>query len=133
MIEMNDNTYILGLWYSNDPRTGNNWLCFIERDDSPDGDWKGVYRFRYKRDEKIFNSKDEKSWMTIEGRKNKSIPKMTEDQMIEYMDKFQLQLSGGYPDMDKMIVRDGLKDFLEKAKEKDWMNLRVEEIEKEKK
>lgn len=128
MIEFDNKTYILGFWYSNDPQTNNNWLCCIVRDDASDGDWKGWYRFRYKKDEKIFDSDDEKSWVMLNGRKDKNMQKKTEDEITGFMFDMQSAILLMYSQPDYLIIKGGISDLMEKAKTKDWMNIKFIEI-----
>jgi len=51
---------IYGLWFIEIPEHGQDWLGSIKRND--DGTYTMNYRHRYYKDDKIFDSEDEKSW-----------------------------------------------------------------------
>ena len=125
-IELDENIYIVGMWFSSDPISGNDWLATIIRDPDHPTRYKGSYRFRYIKDDKIFDSEDEKSWTDFTCEDN--IP---ETQIIEGMAYLQEAISAGYPDMDKIIVQDGIDKFFELAEGKPWMNIKQEKPEEE--
>lgn len=116
MIEFNEQSYIIGIWYSSDPITGNNWLASAMRDPENPDCYKGSYRFRYVKDNKIFDSQDEKRWMNFKCEKN-----LSEDEIIEIMEKLQNEIEEGYPDKDKIIVQGDLKKLMNLSKDKNWM------------
>lgn len=125
MIELLQDDYIVGFWYSNCPKTENNWLCCVKRNRENKMRYEGTYRFRYKRDDKVFDSSDEKSWMSFESKEDQ-----TEQEMIASIDEIQKNMRFLYPDMDFLLVQGDLALFMEKSKTKDWMHIKQVEIEK---
>ena len=118
MIELDEKDYILGFWFAECPRTGNNHLSYVKADPDKKGFWVGAARIRKKVDDKIWNSKDEKRWMSFSSKEASS-----DEEQIKIMDRMQDQLSIIFPRIDKLIVCGDLKLFLEKAKTKEWMNI----------
>ena len=57
-MEMLPEDYILGVWFACN-KEGNDYMMTICKRNN---EWLGEYRFRYRRDEKIFNSKDIKNF-----------------------------------------------------------------------
>lgn len=85
------------------------------------GKWKGDYRFRYKKDDKIFGSDDKKSWYSINPKLDgESEP---DDEMEKILDGFQQHIRMMYPDADKLIIKGGLPELLVKCKTKGWMHI----------
>lgn len=64
MIELNENTHCLGIWFLDVPSEGFNVLATVTK--QPGESYKGLVRFRYKRDDKAFDSADEKSGYIID-------------------------------------------------------------------
>lgn len=52
-------------WYVDIPAPRGNWIAAI--DEAPGGGFTAQYRFRWYRDDKDFDSADEKNWWTIKG------------------------------------------------------------------
>jgi hypothetical protein len=127
-IEIDKDSYIVGMWFSNDPESNNDWLgCVIRHPDNPK-QFKGWSRFRYVKYTSIFDSKDEKSWTTLT-----SAEGATEESMIRSMESVQKLLEPGYPDKDCMMVHGSLDKFMKLAKDKPWMNIQQVGIEEGKK
>lgn len=61
MIEIKDGRYFCKMWFTG--TKGVDWLAVMWRDD--DGPWTFQYRFRYHEDDKVFDSKDRKSWYEV--------------------------------------------------------------------
>lgn len=119
-IELDEKSYIIGMWFSSDPVTSNNWLACAIRDQGNPLAFKGSYRFRYVKDDKIFDGEDEKSWYSF------SLPQgVTEESIIETMDLAQAEIESGYPEKDKVIVKGNLKLLMELAKDKEWMHIKM--------
>ena len=64
-MELTEQDYILGAWFAEDYQ-GNNWLMTIKRDKSDKLNWQGEYRFRYRKDNKVFKSADTKTFKVFE-------------------------------------------------------------------
>jgi hypothetical protein len=122
-IELDDKSYIVGVWYSSDPETLNNWLsCVIRNPDNPKT-FKCWSRFRYVKGDKIFDGEDEKNWTTFISNEGHS-----ESDLIALMRDAQEEIAPGYPDKDKIIVKGNLEKLMRLAKDKDWMHLKTERI-----
>lgn len=117
-IEINDKSYIVGMWFSRDPITNNDWLACIVRDPEQPTRYKGWSRFRYVKDNKIWDSEDRKSWTTFTSREQ-----MNDDEIIGFIRLMQ-KLECAYPHKDEIIVKGDIKKFFELAKDKSWMNLK---------
>jgi hypothetical protein len=78
--EIKKDDYILGFWSAGDG-DGNTWHCICLKSKNGN-EWLGRYTFRYKRDDKIFDSDDEKSSYKFKG------PLISEEEQIIKMDKF---------------------------------------------
>ncbi len=120
-IQLDEESYIVGMWFSSDPFTNNDWLACVLRDTENPNRFIGWSRFRYTRDAKIFDSEDKKSWTNFS-----SAEGATENQMIGYLGIMQRGIQEGYPDMDEIIVKGDLKKLMELGKDKPWMNIKEE-------
>lgn len=118
-IEINEKSYIVGIWFSSNPITENNWLAGVVRDPENPKRYKGWSRFRYVKDDKIFDSEDEKKWTDFTSQEHH-----TEQDMIDFMDLAQVRIEEGYPDKDKIIVKGDIKKLVELSKGKEWMNIK---------
>ena len=118
MISLDDESYIVGMWFSSCPKTENNWLACVVRDPKKPKAYKGWSRFRYVKDNNVFDSDDEKSWTTFDVQENTS-----QERIIEILRQMQDAIKEGYPDMDEIIVKGGLKKLIPLAKGKPWMNI----------
>lgn len=125
MIELNDKSYIVGLWFSSCPITNNDWLACMIKDPEQPTRYKGWYRFRYVKDDKIWGSEDEKKWTNFTSQDG-----LTDEDMIKVMELAQ-NLREAYPDKDHVIVKGDLKKMLELVEDKPWMNIKVEKVEKQ--
>lgn len=122
-IELDDKSYIVGLWFSSCPKTENNWLaCFVRDPENPKR-YKGWSRFRYSKGTEVFNSEDEKSWTTLYSDENK-----TEQDILKFMKLAQDSIEEGYPDKDKIIVQGDLKKLMKLSENKHWMHMRTEKV-----
>lgn len=110
MIELNDKSYIVGMWFSSDPITNNNWLACVIKDPEQPTRYKGWSRFRYAKDDKIWGSEDEKKWTTFTSQDG-----VTDEDMIKYMDVAQ-NMPVAYPEKDRIIVKGGLKELIKLSK-----------------
>lgn len=59
-IEIKPETYYIGMWFCRLPNNGGDYMCCIYRE--PDQPWTMKFRFRYYKDGKAHDSKDEKRW-----------------------------------------------------------------------
>lgn len=118
-IELDNNSYIVGMWFSSDPKTNNDWLACVIKDPENPLKYKGWSRFRYTKDEKIFDSEDEKSWTQFSSQEGH-----TEQAMIDFMEMSQKVIETGYPDKDHIIVKGNLEKLIELSKTKPWMNIK---------
>lgn len=118
-IELTESSYIVGIWFSSDPITGNDWLCTAIRDPEHPTRFKASSRFRYVKDDKIFDSEDEKSWADFTSQDH-----ATEEDVIHVMELLQKEIEQGYPDKDKIIVQGDINKFFKLAAGKPWMNMK---------
>jgi hypothetical protein len=74
-IEITEGT--IGIWYTELPNNEGNWMAGAKRD--PDGTYDVTYRFRYYRDEKTFESSDERRWegFKIDSKKSDAVTRIT--------------------------------------------------------
>src|SRR5271156_245175 len=80
-IELDDKTYIVGFWFAEMTTGHSNLTCFYK--DDKDAELKGITRIRLKKDDKIFNSEDEKKWYDMK-MTNPDYP-LTEEEIIKRM------------------------------------------------
>lgn len=120
MIKLDDKSYIVGMWFSSNKFTNNDWMGCVIKDPNREGHFKGWSRFRYGKDKKIWNSKDEKSWTAFQ-----TDEKKTEDEAIEIFNTLQEHIKAGYPDTDKIIVKGSLEDLIKASKEHSWLNMKM--------
>ncbi len=66
--------YFSTVWFVNSADNTLDWYGAVWRDEG--GDWRGAYRFRYYRDAKVIDSKDEKSWYAV------LFPPQTKEQVV---------------------------------------------------
>jgi hypothetical protein len=123
MIELNDKSYIVGIWYSSCPKTYNNWLACAIKDPENPNRYKIWSRFRYAKGDKIFDGEDEKSWTTLYTKEN-----IQESNVIDNLNEGQLAIKEGYPEMDRIIVKGELKKLVKLSKDKEWMHMREERL-----
>jgi hypothetical protein len=122
MIEIHEKTYILGFWFCEDPKTLNNWLYAVVKNPE-DNHWRCNYRFRYSKDDKIWDSDDEKSWWKMK------IPlKETEESIIEKTNLVQSVIALRFPYTDKIIVKGDIKKLFTLSVGHPWMNIKGENM-----
>ena len=78
VIEEND--YILGFWFA-EAGNGDDWLMILLRRGKK---YIGEYRFRYKKDDKIFDSEDKKSFYSFSAKTED----VAEDEMVKKLNGF---------------------------------------------
>lgn len=118
-IELNEKSYIVGMWFAANEETGGDWLACVVRNPENPKTYKGWYRFRYIRDSKIFDSEDEKSWYHFETGESED-----DESIIKSMDKTHLFISMKYPKKDRVIIQGDLNKLFELTKGKSWMHLK---------
>lgn len=119
MIELDDKSYIVGMWFSHNPVTNNDWMACVIRDPENPKQWKGWSRFRTTKDAKIWNSEDEKRWTSF-----RSGEGQTEEHMIQTLNETQEHLKCAYGITDKIIVKGTLKKLMKLSKGHDWLNMK---------
>lgn len=119
MIELDEKSYIVGMWFSSNPVTHNDWMSCIVRDPKDPTRFKGWSRFRTTKDAKIWNSEDEKKWTQFASQEGH-----TEQYMIDTMNATQEHLKAAYKDTDKIIVKGGLKKLMKSSEGHDWLNMK---------
>jgi hypothetical protein len=120
-IKLDDKSYIVGLWFSHNPTTKDDWLSCVIRDPENPKRYKGWWRFRYQKDDKIFDSVDEKKWAEFYSKED-----INDEEIICITEKVQKILQFQFSEIDKIIVQGNLEKFMELSKEKNWMNLKTE-------
>lgn len=127
MIEFKEDSYIVGMWYADDPETENNWMCCVQRSHTNPKCFHGDYRFRYNKDGKIWDSKDEKSWWSFETKEDD-----TEESVIDAVNKLQSAIALKFPLVDYLEIKGDVSKFLELSKTKSWLHMKCEPMEKHK-
>jgi len=118
MIELDENDYIIGVWFSSCPTTGNNWMLFIKLNKENPKRYLGAYRIHCLKT-------GDKFWVDIENTNDR-----TEDEMIEQADEIQRASACVFPEVDRIIVQGNVKKFLELAKETEWLGIKEFDIKK---
>lgn len=126
MIEFTEGSYIVGLWFASCPKTNDNWMCCVQRSSENPNRYYGTYRFRYNKDDKIFDSDDEKSWQSFQSKFDE-----TEEAVIKSINDIHDVIGLKYPEKDFLLIQGGVEKFLEKARTVPWMNMKVESIKKD--
>src|SRR6202012_5090632 len=119
MIELDDKSYIVGMWFSSNPKNNNDWMACVIADPKRPGKFKGWARFRITKDARIWNNDDEKRWTTFGSQGEE-----TEEDMIFILTEMQKKIDMEYPMMDRIIVKGGLKDLIELSDGHDWLNMK---------
>lgn len=119
MIELDDKSYIVGMWFSSNPVTNNDWMACVIADPERPGAFKGWSRFRTRKDDKIWDSEDEKRWTIIQSAEGHD-----EQFMIKTMREMQETLKCAFPDIDKIIVKGNLKKLMRLSDGHDWLNMK---------
>jgi len=128
MIEIDENSYVVGMWWASDPVTNNNWLCCVQRSKTNPKCFEGHYRFRYHEDDKIFDSKDRKSWVSFVSKEDEK-----EEEVIKSINILQSVVALKFPEIDFIPGGGCIKKFFEIAKTKPWMHMKCEPLENYKK
>lgn len=116
-MEIKDNDYIVGMWFA-EAKNGDNWqLTLLKRDNK----WLGEYRFRYKVDEKVFDSKDKKSFysFTIDG-------KMKEKEVIAKLNKLFELIKIKYPKGKFVEVKGDMDKFMYVMAQEKFIHIKFE-------
>lgn len=116
-MEIHKNDYILGSWYA-ERDNGDNWLMtIVKRGDV----WLGEYRFRYKKDTKVFNSNDKKSFYSFRVK-----GKMPEDMVIRAMNELFEILKLRYSKRNKFIeVKGDMDKWIYLLAQEDIMHIKT--------
>jgi hypothetical protein len=123
MIKLDDNSYIVGIWFSEDPETGHNWMATVIADPNKSGFFKIYSRTRYHKDNKIFDSNDEKNWINASSKEGQ-----TEDQIINITNHLQSLLRVFYKNLDKLIVQGNLEKLIDLSFSKPWLNFKMADL-----
>jgi len=124
-MEFTVDDYILGMWFAEAPN-GDNWqMTIIKRD----GKWLGEYRFRYKKDDKVWHSNDRKSFY------NFKIPEEeTEEEVLKKMEVFFDVIKIQYPRGEFISIKGDFNKFIFRMAQEPWFNIKKisqEDFEKE--
>jgi hypothetical protein len=115
MIELNESSYVLGLWFIQWDEC--NWMCCAYRD-GDEADWKIRYRFRYFADDRVFDSDDRRSWygVTVSSR-------VLESEMAQKMEAFALLVSiARNAPIERLIVHGSINKLTELARDSPWFH-----------
>lgn len=128
-IQLQDNDYILGIWFSESKNFGN--IMVIMKKGDHDKTWEGQVRIRYYsgKSSDPFDGEDGKSFYNF-SYKN-STESETIEKIEEFIKDFTLNDSFGalksleYPFIsDRVIVQGNLDIMMDKVKNKDWFHLK---------
>lgn len=112
-LELKDGRYVSQMWYC--ANNEKDWLCALYRD--PGECWTVLYRFRYYRDDKAFDSKDIKNWYRCRAPTDRK-----ESEVIEFTDGLAelVALEAGAK-LHKLLLRtDNVKKIFEAMKREDF-------------
>ena len=94
--------------------------------DKPDADWMVEVRFRYKVDDKVFNSEDKKTWQhyripaeksreTVRGELSTILDKLVELTNLTYGTKAKA---------DTLEIQGGIEELVTASEKVDWVNIK---------
>ena len=131
-IELKEGWYYGGMWFVGGGRAPSgdqfDWLACLYKEGPIDDHslkWQMAMRFRYLRDEKIWDSEDEKSWYY--GEREGSAP---EAELLAAMDKMAevvAESSGGK--VDSRHVRGDYRELVEWMSGMPWAHVQMAELE----
>src|SRR3990167_671736 len=117
-MEIKETDYILGIWFAED-KNGNNFIMLVKRDKNTPKEWIGEYRFRYKVDDKIFDSDDKKSFYEF------SIIDLTEKEVLAKIESFFESIKIVYSFKNEYVeIKGDVQKFMFRAAQAEWMNLK---------
>lgn len=70
MIELKEKTLVDTIWFTGSVEA--DWLGIVMK--QPDAPWYALYRFRYHKDDKFWDSDDERSWYKFENHSSETGP-----------------------------------------------------------
>jgi len=110
--------YILGCWFAENDK-GDNWLMTIKRVKDKSKDWEMEYRFRYKKDDKIWGSSDKKNWY------GGIIRNQSEKEIIDTATQAHEIIKKRFSRVSKYVeVKGDLKRFAYLMAQEDWCNMK---------
>lgn len=116
-MELGNNDYVLGMWFADD-KDGNSLMMIVKRGENLDS-WEGEYTFRYKRDDKIFDSNDVKSRYSFK------IEKTSDQEVIEKMNLAFDMMSVRFNNFrDFVEVKGDHSKMVELLKDKKWCHIK---------
>ena len=69
MIELDDKSYIVGMWFSSNKKTNDDWMSCIVRDPKDPTRFKGWSRFRTTKDAKIWDRRTKSVGLSLRVKK----------------------------------------------------------------
>lgn len=110
--------YVLGVWFA-EKKNGDNWLMTIKQKQGTTDCWEGEYRFRYKKDDKIFNSEDEKNVYSL------GIDGESEDQIVEKLNGLFEVIKTEYTAHSEYVeIKGGMEKFMFRLAQCPWSNIK---------
>jgi len=120
-MEIRKDDHIIGTWFAEAPN-GDDWLLTVLRRGEK---YLGEYRFRYTRDGKIFDSKDKKSFYSLE----LSAARYSEETVIEKLNRLFEIIKTRYSKFHKFIKVCGSFDrWRYLMAQEDFAHIKREEI-----
>lgn len=120
MIELKEGTQVHSFWFVKIQARPGDWLaCVIKQAGGP---WKGIYRFRWYRDNKTFDSDDEKSWYTVT---TQDFGDEAPEALVVIFETLTTQLSGGDASLATTVtVKGNAEKAINALKDYDFVNIR---------
>lgn len=111
---------LVGLWFLGVTETSD-WLCGVT-EVVPEEKYTVAYRFRYHKDDKVFDSKDRRSTYRVEATGSRAYVLGVIRLMASDMEK-----AGAEGKVEEILMHDGDTDrFVRELQEKPWAFMRVE-------
>ena len=108
------------LWYAENEE--HNYMALVHQDE-PGGPWKLTYRFRYFKDDKVFDSEDEKHWYEAVDKENPGPEKLvaTNDTLLATP-----QAKAQYPKgVSRMEINGGMAEMLKVLMAQPWAHAKL--------
>ena len=104
---------------------GQDVLAMVYKD-TPEGEWRGTIRFRYYRDDKVFDSKDEKSVYELTAPKDADPERLVQG-MVQAVTQATVAV-GQEPKVQVLPINGGVKELLATLKAQPWAHWQTEQV-----